>query len=423
MRYPTAWRSGAAKHGAGSFQRPPALPTPEPTPVRPPKPANDNWRPPGFNNDNHKGGGFRIDYGKVGQMAKRFSRWHPLIGRAINVWDAIEALRDWGWRVNDPGWIQNCVIQHMDGAPTGVFYCQAAAFFDPNVVFARPAPWWDGSQWVVSYVKNPRPTNIPGIWQHDDASNWVHPGTQAEPVPVPGFRIFPRIGISPSSRPGVVTDPFWWPIGVPRPVFNPRPQRDRDAEKTPPRQRPEGDDAGYRVPSDDPLSDFYVPGFGRVPLGRIIDDGATAVDVTPGRNGVSRPRPVRPIGRARPPARGRAREKERKSKLRGASALRVLSKVWEDTKFGRDLMEAWYDALPKEYRSKKHSAFDKAVTVWKHWDKADRDKAYSGMLREIIEEKVGGAYDAARGDLAKKMGRFKFGVGPPKFPQLPPWFT
>lgn len=411
MGYPVAYRGPARMHYPGGFQRPRGVspkgwPNPAKQPWRePPPPANDNWPIP--DNDNIPGRsppevpplpetpafpGFPEEIAE--EALKRVLPPALVLGAGI-------ALTAYDWYVNfqDPptvdwegtGWWVVCGPATPDPAYTGPYkwhkidggnWCglglQALGdgedTFDQNGPPYRtlakylPHPW-DRWQIITSLrsvidpplylpVHNPAPKYVPrNPWLDPPVVTWPELGSVGAPMPVGNY--------PPAVAPMPATSPPRGP--APRPNDRPRPRPGRPFEpgnsiETKPRPQP-----------------------GTIP--QVIIDPPTVSN------------PVR-----RPPGRG---EKERKVRATGAlgplnAMLSAAAGVYEDVKFYNDVIDAWYNALPKNKGAKTPQA--KLEELYRRWNDVDVNKAVWGTLEAVANEKIGGYIERARNTAAGNLG-------------------
>lgn len=116
------------------------------------------------------------------------------------------------------------------------------------------------------------------------------------------------------------------------------------------------------------------------------------------------PKPVvNPV--RRPPGKG---EKERKIKAKGAfavmnGALTAAAGVYENAKFAKDIIEAFWKALPARYRGKDRTLQGMAADVYRNYDKVKIEKAVLGVLIAVAGEKAGAYIDRARNTTARNL--------------------
>ena len=99
--------------------------------------------------------------------------------------------------------------------------------------------------------------------------------------------------------------------------------------------------------------------------------------------------------------------KERK--LRAVSgailgAVGLASGIYEDAKFAQDILDAWYNALPKYLKEPGLRPDQKALALYRNYDKIDLQKAILGVVIAAAGEKAGAYIDKARRLTADNLG-------------------
>jgi hypothetical protein len=231
------------------------------------------------------------------------------------------------------------------------------------------------------------------------------PTEQPQRGPIPEFDPFapsPRPRILPSPSPGPSPAPGTDPAETPGPSPSPRPSprpRPRETPRERPGQRPNPRPEPHPDPNPDPLRDSEP---GRPGPNIRVDPGNQWPEVTqPGTDGRLRPH-------RRPPPRVRERKPKISSEGGGPGTPGVAGTGLGDT-FNRvkklanvitetnDFIEAFWKALPKQYRTRprdkdgkikrhppwvrppKQTPQQMLQDLWKHWDKVDMLKAIENV--------------------------------------------
>ena len=116
-----------------------------------------------------------------------------------------------------------------------------------------------------------------------------------------------------------------------------------------------------------------------------------------------------PIPARRPPGR-RTKETKLKGNPGLAAALGFVANLNEDLKWYRDILDAFYGALPNQYKVKDATVFQKANALYRHWDKVDINDAVVSVLQAYAFEKFGGNIERARSYVAEKLNLWKVQV-------------
>lgn len=392
MGYPSAYRNGARKYSSGGFQNPVEVPPGR----RPGKPANDNWPTPANDNDpGAGGGGIRLPKGAAwpgfaaDAAEEALTRILPpqakaawQLGKALIWFNGEFANRNLAGELQVPaGWKQGC----GPNTPPLAYNLQYAFFNTGTATVCglggqalgtgsvAPGAKWDR----VLYAKAVRQANS---FRWFNISWWGRTDPLAKPITyhVPVYpNIFPHI--YPDVVPATVTNPM--------PAYVPAPQGNEV-----PAYRP----LPAKVPAVNPRSSVYVRP--RTSASPVVDPGSKpVVVVNPGKV-------LDPI--RRPPGKG---VKERKVRARGALAalnggLGVAAKIYEDAKFYNDVLNAWYNALPSSMRERGLRPDQKALALYRNYDKIDVNKAIIGVLVAVAGEKAGGLIDRARRKTSENLG-------------------
>ena len=106
----------------------------------------------------------------------------------------------------------------------------------------------------------------------------------------------------------------------------------------------------------------------------------------------------------RPPGPG---TKERKVRAQGALAglnglLGAAAGVYEDAKFARDLVNAFYKALPNNKGAK--DPVSQLRELYARWSEVDVNAAVLGVLKEVAKEHAGAYIDRARRVASNNLG-------------------
>lgn len=89
--------------------------------------------------------------------------------------------------------------------------------------------------------------------------------------------------------------------------------------------------------------------------------------------------------------------------------------MYEGAKFGKDLLEAAYKALPKELQKRKPTNREMADAVYKHFDKIDFWKYLENALWAYAMEKFGGKLEKVRSYVSQQTGMWKAQIRIPSF--------
>ena len=69
--------------------------------------------------------------------------------------------------------------------------------------------------------------------------------------------------------------------------------------------------------------------------------------------------------------------------------------IYEDAKFAQDILDAWYNALPKYLKEPGLRPDQKALALYRNYDKIDIQIAILGVLIAVAGEKAGAYIDKA----------------------------
>lgn len=423
MRYPVAYRSGARKYQSGGFQEPVTVPAPgaprnpmKPPYTAPPKPANDPYPRP--DNDNVPGRG-RWEHPPFPKLPSwpgyapaladaAFSRLLPPgarraweFGRLVLNFDGeFPDYRQLGEIDMPPGWVKGCgpstpplaynlrTAFHRIGT-AGLCGLGMQALGDGS---AHPGSTWDRALYAKSLEVNPGQASstrwyIISFYQRVSGKAALIyrvplmpnvlpmavpeplPATVTNPLPatfsppvgdaVPANRPWP--GALPRPAPGVYVKPVnsvaeaKWPGALPRPA------------------------PGVYVKPVNTVAETKWPQLGKVTDPVVVVAPPTVTN------------PVR-----RPPGK---HVKERKFWAAPGAlvwALGVAAGIYEDAKFAQDILDAWYNALPKYLKEPGLRPDQKALALYRHYDKLDIEKAILGVMIAVAGEKAGAYIDKAR---------------------------
>ena len=381
MAYPAAYRRQSAGYSNGpGFQRSGGGGLP--------KPANDNFpRPPKPANDNRRLGRALRQTAQFG--LKSAGRLNPLY-RAYDVYRTFRALSDLipnaspqqgGWQV-PAGWIlmNNCTPPgddyyfwetksswaHNLGCLTG-----QAARTDPG----NGAVFHTGWHRALLYWRKTASTSV---WRWNLMQSYSRPSGSTDPGPpvwkpgqagwaVPQYQTPSPLWLDPMAQPihmpAPVPEPAPWPLA---------PYRRHNPWRSPTEQRQAGNHPPVPMPAPSSGPDISIGlGPGQKP------------DIRPGLDNPPR----------RPPPPG---EKERKVTIRSVAGvgLTIVDAIGE----GLDMLDALYDALPRDLKRRGLTPQEKARDLYRHWDKVDISTAIKNLARN-------GLIDYAFGQLGNAAGR------------------
>lgn len=125
------------------------------------------------------------------------------------------------------------------------------------------------------------------------------------------------------------------------------------------------------------------------------------VEIVPGQKPIVRTRP----NPRRPP---RARERERKQRLVGASAAvyRALQDTINFVTESDDFINAVWRAIPAELRPRRalHDPVNKMADIARHWDKLNVREALCNLVAENLEDRIYGATGRATQRASQRFG-------------------
>ena len=98
----------------------------------------------------------------------------------------------------------------------------------------------------------------------------------------------------------------------------------------------------------------------------------------------------------RPPGKHVKERKFRAAPGAIVGALGVAAGIYEDAKFAQDILDAWYNALPKYLKEPGLRPDQKALALYRNYDKIDIQKAILGVMIAVAGEKAGAYIDKAR---------------------------
>lgn len=403
MGYPRAYRSPSRKYGGGGVQKPaPVSPLPvdpmHPKYTPPPKPANDPWPAPANDNDSGAGRWVHPPFPK----GLPFPGWPAGIPERVvrrilpppvrTVFDILNfpfPTDMWPDRQRMPaidirGWHLGCGPVTPDILYTGPYafgdYDSAQCGLTGQAVNTSPYPtaqmlnarfnmfkfrpdqgrwqvialytrflgsvWAPGDQYpIVRYQRMP---DIPPVMEPE-----VVPATRSKPVPrwipSPGGETLPEY----APYPGKLPRPATWALTVYEraPSLGTRPWRNPKPETV------------------------------------VINRPGTVTNPT-----------------RQPPGKG---TKERKVRATGNfawanAALGAAANIYEDVKFYRDILDAWYNAIPGA--PKGLSPAEKAAYIYRHINELDVHQAVMNVLAAVAFEKGGAYIDRARRKASENLG-------------------
>ena len=399
MRYPVAYRSGARKYQAGGFQEPATVPVPgaprnpmKPPYTAPPKPANDPYPRP--DNDNVPGRG-RWEHPPFPKLPSwpgfppaladaAFSSLLPPGARrawefgklVFNFAGEFPNYRQLGEIEMPPGWVKGC------GPSTPpLAYNLMTAFHD----IGNAGVCGLGGQALGAGARHPGATWSRALYAK---SLEITPGV---PTTTRWFNIswYQRVSGSAALIYRVPLMPNVLPMAVPEPlpatVTNPLP-----ATFSPP--------VGNAVPANRPWPGALprpAPGIYVKPVNTVAETKwPQPGKVTDPVVVVAPPTVTNPV--RRPPGKHVKERKFRAAPGAIVGALGVAAGIYEDAKFAQDILDAWYNALPKYLKEPGLRPDQKALALYRNYDKIDIQKAILGVMIAVAGEKAGAYIDKAR---------------------------
>lgn len=386
MGYPTAYRTSAARLSRGTqifFEIPKRQKTPPPDRATRARIMRDITQvadvpPLGFS-----------DLWPLFRMLRRLGPW----GRLIDLYDLLKWLngengaRQFNKPANFGSWHLCWTGVPSAGYTLGPLYCYRGGAYGVDV-----PSWLDGfgdndTQQGASF------SNLPWVY-----INWKNPNTNAvqirggmhqpanigfDPISPPSTGWFPSRNNNPLAYYRWVNPLKWTPI-VDR-LLDPFPEPP-PAWNTPPRTDPNRETGYEKKPKAYARENLWPV---EVPL--------------------TTRQPV--LGRTIPP------KGTKEKKFKATTMARIVARALKSTAFVdgkmkdlRDLLEAMHDSLPKELQLKgrdKRQIEKLFRRVWENLDKMDAKEAFLGILKEIVEDLIGGFADGLRSKAASKNGWFK----------------
>lgn len=348
MAYPVAYRPSVlptqlppawTPAPGGGFQIPPAN---DNFPI----PANDNFPPPGPPEVRMPPGGPRIPWK---QIVRRSNEVLVAIEIAIALYELwnIYNKPGGGWTIG--GW--DMTKQCRSQPPEGFLYFTVNHRQDG----ASEMPCLDGQIIIGEHVI---PDNAKMIWTLVRQDSWGgifgpwYNGQQWE-----------RDITGPSAQPGPEPDQVVVAPPLPRPV-NPI-------------------DLPIGWPVQQPDAPPVTPG---VPRPVVITQGWTPESSTSSYES-PHPPPVTPRTQPKPG------EKERKVRSNVPGLFQILRRMRDAayaTTEGLDMLDAFYEALPKQYQVAKPRPQDKAKMLYRHWEKVDLNQALLNLIQNHVEDALVG---------------------------------
>ena len=400
MRYPVAYRSGARKYQAGGFQEPATVPAPGSprNPMKqpytaPPKPANDPYPRP--DNDNVPGRG-RWEHPPFPKLPSwpgfppaladaAFSSLLPPGARrawefgklVLNFSGEFPDYRQLGQIEMPPGWVKGCgpstpplaynlrTAWHNNIGTAGVCGLGMQAL---GAGSGHPGPDWKTALFAKSLEVNPGQAS---------STRWFLISFY-ERVSGSAALIY-RVPLMPNVLPMAVPEP------LPATVTNPLP-----ATFSPP--------VGNVVPANRPWPGALprpAPGVYVKPVNTVAETKwPQPGKVTDPVVVVAPPTVTNPV--RRPPGKNVKERKFRAAPGAIVGALGVAAGIYEDAKFAQDILDAWYNALPKYLKEPGLRPDQKALALYRNYDKIDIQKAILGVMIAVAGEKAGAYIDKAR---------------------------
>ncbi len=298
----------------------------------------------------------------------------------------------------------NVIIRGKDNTGAGVR-------FDPYEYY-----WWPPKTPLPAPVPIRRPIYLPPVIP--TIPEWIDPNPIpiGKPTPHPVPPPFPLPPQNPDWRPIGDPTPFTPPYAPdPGPSPQPRPLPwPGPIPWTPsPQPGPEINPETPPVPQPNPEAE---------PKPRPWERPMWEIEFNPNPNGRPRARPrprPRPVRhQLRPPRKG---EKERK--LLGGKALGILWWVANGITEMTDVVNAFYKALPAEYRrfkgrdgrwrDKDITPQDRMQRLYTYWDKVDMNAAIDNLITNQIEDYVIGKFGKMLAKASQQSGRpVGYGFGP-----------
>jgi len=332
------------------------------------RPSNDNFKPPA--NDNvpkQLNKAFRKATARA--AFRSFGKFVPYLGAALTAYEIYQYFKAQTETEFDPaanGWVLKlrCGPAVFGPYARNTSYCGSLESVQKSSLYTKTCTY---SYCHIGYHDNSiSPSGsyyrgrIAEVWRYDRRAPGADPNPVVAPGTSPGWT-WPQFAPDYDPWPHMPYDPLRPPQTEPLPYPQPLPRRAVPQRKPNPFRNPR--EQTQRGPNPT-----------RQPRGR--------VDFTPyPGTRIS----VRPQTRFKRPPPG---TKERKVALK---LPKVLNRWYGRFTEGIDFIDVIYDSLPMKYQDFDANPYQKARTIYDHYDEIDIERAVMGLVQEQIEDRVWGA--------------------------------